>query len=207
MKRFAFTMLELVFVIIVIAILAILAMPNFNRFPLQEAAEQVAGHIRYTQHLAMVADVYDQNDSRWYEKRWQIRFPHTTIAGQAIYYYEVFSDKNKQGNSNLEEEAVDPLTHQTIGDGVTAVGTIPDDAMVNLTKRFGVTSVAGTCVIGGAYRTIGFDNLGRPYLDVYTGLYSNLLPVGGCTIILNHPDGTATIRVQQETGYVSIAYP
>ncbi len=30
MKRFAFTMLELVFVIIVIGILAVLAMPNFN---------------------------------------------------------------------------------------------------------------------------------------------------------------------------------
>ncbi|MDO9208669.1 MAG: prepilin-type N-terminal cleavage/methylation domain-containing protein, partial [Sulfuricurvum sp.] len=39
MKRFAFTMLELVFVIIVIGILAVLAMPNFNRHPLQEAAE------------------------------------------------------------------------------------------------------------------------------------------------------------------------
>ncbi len=207
MKRFAFTMLELVFVIIVIAILAILAMPNFNRHPLQEAAEQVASHIRYTQHLAMVDDVYDPTDSAWYEKRWQIRFPYTTIAGQTIYYYEVFSDKNKQGNSNLDEEAVDPLTHKTIGDGVTAVGAIPDNAMVNLTKRFGVTSVTGTCVIGGAYRTIAFDNLGRPYLDVYSGLYSNLLPVAGCTIVLNHPDGTATLTVQQETGYVSVTYP
>jgi Tfp pilus assembly protein FimT len=207
MKRFAFTMLELIFVIIVIAILAVLAMPNFNRNLLQEAAEQVAGHIRYTQHLAMNDDKFDPADPTWYEKRWQIRFPHTTIAGETIYYYEIFSDENKQGNSDLSEEAVDPLTHETIGDGVTAVAAIPDTSMVNLTKRFGVTSVTGTCVIGGAYRTVAFDNLGRPYLDVYTGTYSNIVPAGGCTIILNHPDGTATITVQQETGYVSISYP
>jgi prepilin-type N-terminal cleavage/methylation domain-containing protein len=56
MKRFAFTMLELIFVIIVIGILAVLAMPSFNKNSLAEAAEQVAGHIRYTQHLAMVDD-------------------------------------------------------------------------------------------------------------------------------------------------------
>jgi len=207
MKRSAFTMLELVFVIIVIGILAVLAMPDFKSNQLQRASEQVAAHIRYTQHLAMIDDKFDQTDATWWQKRWQIRFPHTTINGTVVYYYEVFSDNNKAGNSNLNEEAVDPLTGQTIGDGVTAVAAIPDSSLVNLTKRFGVTSVTGTCVIGGAYRTIAFDHLGRPYLDVYTGVYSNLIPTGGCTIILNHLDGTATITVQEETGFVSISYP
>ncbi|MCK9374470.1 MAG: prepilin-type N-terminal cleavage/methylation domain-containing protein [Sulfuricurvum sp.] len=207
MKRLAFTLLELVFVIIVIGILAVLAMPNFSSNPLQQAAMQVAEHIRYTQHLAMVDDKFDQTDPTWWQKRWQMRFPHTTINGIKVYYYEVFSDDNKAGNSNLNEEAVDPLTGQTIGDGVTAVATIPDTSLVNLTKRFGVTSVTGTCVLGGAYRTIAFDNLGRPYLDVYTDIYSNVVPAGGCTIVLNHPDGTATITVQEETGLVSISYP
>lgn len=207
MKRFAFTMLELVFVIIVIGILAVLAMPNFRGHPLQTAAEQVASHIRYTQHLAMVDDKFDPADPTWWETRWQIRFPHTTINGVVVYYYEVFRDENKAGNSNINEEAVDPLTRQTIGDGLNAVAAIPDKSLVNLTKRFGIESVGGTCVIGGAFPTIGFDNLGRPYLDVYTGLYENPVPAGGCTIELQHTtDGNATITIEEETGYVSVAY-
>ena len=59
MKRLAFTMLELVFVIVVIGILAALAMPNLSTSPLQQAAEEIAGHIRYTQHLAMMEDKYN----------------------------------------------------------------------------------------------------------------------------------------------------
>ncbi len=207
MKRYAFTMLELVFVIIVIGILAVLAMPDFRTNPLQQAAEQVASHIRYTQHLAMSDDKFDSNDPTWWEKRWQIRFPHTTINGVVVYYYEVFRDENKAGNSNINEEAVDPLTNQTIGDGLNAVAAIPDKSLVNLTKKFGIELVGGTCVIGGAYPTIAFDNLGRPYLDAYTGLYSNAIPTGGCTVELQHvTEGNATITIRPETGYVSVAY-
>lgn len=209
MKRFAFTMLELVFVIIVIGILAVLAMPSFNRHPLQEAAEQVAGHIRYTQHLAMVDDKFDSDDVNWSQKRWQIRFPNTTIAGESIYYYEVFSDTDKEGNSDKEEEAIDPLTRQTIGDGAQAIGSIPESAMVNLTKKFGITDVGGSCNIlsGASFRPISFDHLGRPYEGVYSGVYTNPVPSGGCTIMLKHEtDGNATITINQETGYVTVAY-
>ena len=207
MKRSAFTLLELVFVLIVIGILAVLAMPNFRGHPLQNAAEQVAAHIRYAQHLAMVDDKYDSTDDTWWMKRWQIRFPHTTINGVVVYYYEVFRDENKAGNSNLNEEAIDPLTHTTIGDGVTAVASIPEKAIVNLTKRYAITLVGGTCVIGGAFPTIVFDNKGRPYLDAYTNIYANPVPAGGCTIVLQHAtDGNATITIAEETGYVSVAY-
>jgi prepilin-type N-terminal cleavage/methylation domain-containing protein len=208
MRRFAFSLLELVFVLIVIGILAVLAMPNFNGHPLQTAAEQVAGHIRYTQHLAIMDDKYDPTDPTWWEKRWQIRFPHTLINGVNVYYYEVFRDENKAGNSNLNEEAVDPLTHETIGDGLDAVAAIPDKSLVNLTKRYGITTVTGTCVIGGAFHTLAFDSIGRPYLDVYTGLFSHQVPAAGCTLLLTHPtDGTATITIHSQTGYVSVTYP
>ncbi|MEK6659689.1 MAG: type II secretion system protein [Campylobacterota bacterium] len=206
MKK-AFTMLELVFVIVVIGILAAVVIPRTGSNRLQEAATQVLSHIRYTQHLAMVDDKYDANDATWYEKRWQIRFPHTTIAGETIHYYEVFRDENKQGNSNANEEAIDPLTRKTLGDGVTAVGSIPEDAVTNLTKKFGIDAVNGTCVIGGAYKTIAFDYLGRPYLDVYTGAYSNPVSYsnGGCTIILgNQTEGSVTIKIHPETGYACI---
>ncbi len=204
MKK-AFTMMELIFVIIVIGILAAVAIPRTGSNKLQEAATQVLSHIRYTQHLAMVDDKFDSNDPTWYEKRWQIRFPHVTIAGVDTYYYEVFRDENKAGNSNIEEEAIDPLTKKTIGDGQAAVASIADGALTNLTKGFGVVTVDGTCVIGGAYRTVAFDFVGRPYLDVYTGVFSNPVPsLNGCTIRLNDTQQSITIRVHPETGYACI---
>lgn len=199
MKRFAFTMLELVFVIVIIGILAILAMPRLDQNPLQLAAEQVAGHIRYTQHLAMVDDKYDSTDETWYEKRWQIRF----LAPGGIHYYDIFSDENKEGNSGASEEAVDPLTHERLGSGNTL--NTPSDA-VNLTGRYGITGVGGTCDKGGT-KKIGFDYMGRPYKGVGVGVYADPVPAGGCTITLQHPrEGTATITVAAETGYVTISY-
>ncbi|MFA6189885.1 MAG: type II secretion system protein [Sulfuricurvum sp.] len=199
MKRFAFTMLELVFVIIVIGILAVLAMPNFRGNPLQTAAEQVASHIRYTQHLAMVDDKFDPTDATWWKERWQIRF----LTNGATNYYDIFSDVNQGGNSDEIEEAIDPLTHERLGSGNTL--NTPNNS-VNLTDNYGITAIAGTCIIGGTNK-IGFDQLGRPYLGVSAGIFSNSVPVGGCTIILQHQtDGNATITIHPETGYVSVAY-
>lgn len=67
--RKAFTMIELVFVIVVIGILAAVIIPNTRTNPLQEAAIQLLSHIKYTQHLAMTDDTYDENDPNWYKKR------------------------------------------------------------------------------------------------------------------------------------------
>jgi len=208
MKRSAFTMLELVFVIIVVGILAVLAMPDFRSNQLQQAAEQIAAHIRYTQHLALVDDKYDTNDALWWQERWQIWFPYFTPAGgERIYYYEVFSDKNHLGNSNSDEEAIDPLTKESIGNGSATVATLSDSSTVNLTKRYGINGVGGNCIAGGAYKPIAFDSLGRPYQDVYSGVYSNSLPQTGCSIYLQHKsDGNATITIRPETGYVSVSY-
>ena len=65
MKK-AFTMLELVFVIVIIGILAVVAMPSFQRDTLQEAGNQIISHIRYTQHLAMMDDKFNPADATWF---------------------------------------------------------------------------------------------------------------------------------------------
>ncbi|MBN2895607.1 MAG: type II secretion system protein [Campylobacterales bacterium] len=99
--RRALTMIELVFVIVVIGILSAVLIPRMERDSLREAALQVASHIRYTQHLAIVDDKYipdtsfsdepavkiancqgdptintrDECHARyWYLGRWTIRF-------------------------------------------------------------------------------------------------------------------------------------
>ncbi len=119
-KKYAFTMLELVFVIVVAGILTAAIVPRFDRNNLQEAADQLISHIRYTQHLAMVDDKFlaDRNLSRfssllkskkellyWYKGRWQIYF--FNVSGETPSYsfasYTVFSDSPSGSQTHLDQ--------------------------------------------------------------------------------------------------------
>lgn len=211
MKRFAFTMLELIFVIVIIGILTVLAMPSFNRNPLAEATEQLANHIRYTQHMAMVDDRFDVNDARWYIENWQLEFKRTTSP--ASIYYEIYSDRNHQGNSDNNESALDPVSAQPL-DG--------NNDITDLTKQFGVTAVSfsASCHAGtsSAIGELSFDNFGRPYYYITgnasdtgqppsTNMYMYLLKQA-CTITLTGDGGrTSQVIVEPETGYVRTVIP
>ena len=78
MKK-AFTLLELVFVIVLIGILAATIIPNTKTNPAAEAAIQLQSHIRYAQHLAMMDDKFGSSTS-WYKNLWQIAFTGNTYS-------------------------------------------------------------------------------------------------------------------------------
>ena len=216
MKK-AFTMLELVFVIVIVGILSYFVSSSFQRNPLREAADQVVSHIRYTQHLAMIDDKFDPNDARfkanpnysashngeWYKEFWRMRF--YTVSG--IVYYVVFTDKDRNGNVDTTthtEPAIDPLSSKYL-----FVGNTPSDPKNNnkmdLTTTFGITSVTATCDTG--YLDFFFDNLGRPYVNSvaanpapYSGLLRN-----DCNITLANATQNVTITIVPETGYTYIS--
>ena len=209
MKRYAFTMLELVFVIIVIGILAVLAMPSFNSNQLEQAAEQVASHIRYTQHLAMTDDKYDPTDATWYRERWQIRFRRLMSENG----YVIFSDSvNTQRNADNAEIAIDPLSGERMnGFDRWDVG--------NLSASYGIlgTNVGvvqscftadGSLVTANA-GVFAFDHLGRPYSGVSNaGTTTQYRMVSDCNLTLTDNTGQrAIITVRADTGYVSVFYP
>lgn len=206
MKRFAFTMLELVFVIIVIGILAVLAMPNFTTNPLQQAAEQVASHIRYTQHLAMTDDKFDPSDPTWWRERWQIRF--RLLTGERGYV--IFSDRNQNRNTNQanpQEIAVDPATGEFMNGFLNF-------SVANLTQQYGITNIINSCqtddntLVATNLGAIVFDEMGRPYSGVSDANNpTQYILVADCNITLVHQsDGNATISITPETGYVSVRY-
>lgn len=192
MKK-AFTMLELVFVIVVIGILAAVVIPRIGSNKLQEAAIQVASHIRYTQHLALVDDKFDAGDATWHREKWQIQFE----SGATEVGYVIYSDRNQGGAADNTERAIDPLSRKTISE---------DSDVANLKKKYGITQVQfdATCR-GGTTGELSFDFLGRPYfhLTSTSNNYENLL-TANCDITLTSSEGNAYVRVHPETGYACV---
>jgi len=218
MKK-AFTMLELVFVIVVIGILAAAIIPSTRTNPLQEAAIQVLSHIRYTQHLAMMDDKYDATDANWYKKRWQILFSANGSSGGTM-GYTVFSDTSgtSSGNPDEIEIAINPSNpSQRMTGGQTSTASLDIDNAgfvgvnkLNIGRSYGVAGLtfSASCSTAGSTR-MTFDHMGRP---IQSNLSSNTQAYDGndliqadCDILLTHSSGDSlTIRVQEETGYSCI---
>ena len=184
----AFTMLELIAVILIVAILSIIMIPRFSDSKLREAADQIMSHIRYTQHLAMMEDKYISNPSLsaeetnlkktkntkyWYKSYWEIMF-HTSGAESPT--YSIFSDSPTSGTTgsgvaaydgnprNADKVAIDPANQLKMCGLSHTTSSIPEDKIdtsLRLGKKYGITSltVSNNC---NSHRFL-FDAIGRPF--------------------------------------------
>lgn len=219
MKK-AFTMIELVFVIVVVGILSYFVSAGFQRNTLREAADQLVTHIRYTQHLAMMDDKFSPNDPTWYQTRWQIRF--STAGG--VQSYAIMSDINSDGNPNASvggiiEVAKDPVNpiQYLIGTPTTSFfnNTKPEfmNQKLDLTSTYGVTiiTVAGGGTGSNANRIL-FDSMGRPYrgdtnagnAGVIASPVDRVATTAMTITLTDNSSNTIVIRIEPETGYTHI---
>ena len=225
----AFSMLELVFVIVVIGILAATIIPQTKTNPLQEAAIQLASHIKYTQHLAMMDDRYDTshkdagtNKVIWYKERWQLVFT-SSIDSDGKEAYTIFSDRlgDSTGEPNVGEIAKNPENSKQLMTGGYSGADVLDyndpdfEGMkkLNLGNAYNVTSV----LLGGGcqanWKRISFDHLGRPFQGRQSSMIS-AYNIGStqrlirtvCTVTLNDGSDNAVISIEPETGYVNTTF-
>jgi prepilin-type N-terminal cleavage/methylation domain-containing protein len=188
-NKHAFTMMELVFVIVVVGILSALIAPNFQRNTTREAADQIISHIRYTQHLAMMDDKYDPTNHNWYKNRWSIDLNSTA--------YSISCERFKNDNTNSGTlYAKNPLNQDQ---NLSSSGT----KELDVNKEYGIT-IVNNC---SSNKRIFFDNMGRPYdaNTTATAPQQNLIQ-GICTIVLSNGNvgEDITIQLHPETGYVNI---
>ncbi len=177
MKK-AFTLLELVFVLVVIGILAAVILPRTSADSAVEAALELQSSIRYTQHLAMQDDKFDATDNTWFRNRWQIVFNGNT--------YSIVSD-------NGTNFAQDPSN------------TSNELQNIDLGAKYNVSVALGG---GCANETIiSFDHYGRPIVgdlsDDATAYVNGQLLNSTCTITLSSGGQTPVVlELMKETGYV-----
>jgi Tfp pilus assembly protein FimT len=211
----AFTMIELIFIIIVIGILAAVIIPRSRDTRLREAADQIVSHIRYTQHLAMMNDVFDPTDNIWYRERWQMKFEQD--AGS--WTYTIFSDEDKDGNANITEIARNPQDSSRRLTGIVSpLHGVTENLItkdLNIGTTYGIRGANGIVFAdckNDNDRVIFFDYLGRPmsgkpigqgqsYNNAY--LITSTAPL--CTItITDTSGGSLRVTIQPETGFARI---
>jgi len=223
----AFTMLELVFVIVIVGILSASIIPRMSSEPLYEAAIQLVSHIRYTQHLALNDDKYDwelntaNNEADWYQARWQLIFSKS-VSTDGEYSYTIFSDASgkKTGNpdyTSLEQTEIarDPANaKKLLSGGFSSTFNWKNhyaNTNLNIGKTYGVIDLK---LSGGCSNSrISFDHLGRPMRgdwayqsSPYGALsYRRLIKYNTpCIITLKDTEDIVKIQILPESGYTCI---
>lgn len=205
----AFTMIELVFVIVVLGILASLAIPRLERDIRQEAADNILSAIRYTQQLALTDNKTDPFDLNWQKEFWTIRF---SLDGDGRYFYTVSSNTDHGTNVSIDEAAIDPTNGKYL---YTSDSTIDENESphIFLGKKFGIddadfTNCQTTANGSNTSKHIAFDHLGRPHKGVFitaTNDYRTVMS-DNCTITFSFEGSSEdlSIHIEKETGYAFI---
>ena len=208
MKK-AFTMIELIFIIVVVGILAAVAIPRIDRDNLIELVDQVTTHIRYTQQLAMMDNVYDGNEADWYKNYWRIDFRNAESGSAAGWRYNVYKNTKDDGGPNsLNKIAVDPQNprkHLTSG---FARQNYPADRInkkLDLKNTYDIQDITFEGCGDLRNQTIAFDSKGRPHGAPQNAgnPYDKVLHTPCIITFTDSGDRSIQIAVQPETGFIS----
>ena len=215
----AFTMVELIIVIITLAILATYSIPRIKRDTRSEAINHILTMIRYTQNLALHDDMHLKNNSNWQKRFWS--FEIKKCANSTGLYYAIGTDNDMQGAIDKEESAIDPSNSKyTFWYGLKACPKNTTDALsdevspnIFITQKYGIKEVNfKNCAIYKDKKTtssnkrIGFDNFGRYYKSYSSNSTPNNsgIGVGNCKIEFKFIDNSInpfTILVSKESGF------
>jgi len=213
----AFTLFELIIVITIISILSFTIIPKINDNSLYNAANQVLFHIRYTQHLALIDNVFDPYDENWFKKRWQIQF-HSKVGDNISWSYTIYKDISLSGNANSKKElAKNPMNRNKLLSGGFHSLAVEDDDFtksMRLGNYYGIEKIKfKNCKYekNGKLRScrsmrIAFNYDGSPYCsNIKTAKNSVERKLATqCKIEIYKLNKKITIAIEPETGFAHI---
>ena len=229
MKK-AFTLVELVFVVVVIGILAFALWPAKQPIQALAAARQIVAHIRYTQHLALNDDKFATHTDAggtgnsiaidWYKRLWRITFSNLTadkdckIGGwRYAVYQNISKDLSDKGqpNGTIEAARNPAQAGKVLSACYSGLSTNTSDEL-NLSQTYKIKNIDfSEFAEGGKIQGIIFDELGRAYpRGDFSQAYNNgkKFKLGNNSygrIKLSAKDRSkANILVFAETGYACV---
>lgn len=209
-NKSAFTMIELVFVVVVLGILASLAIPRMERDFRQEAGDNILSAIRYTQHLALMDNKTNPASATWQRSYWSFGTQACSDAGGLFYY--VGSDTNMGTNISNNEAAIDPENGLPMlgSNAQPCANAVQAGSSKNifLSKQYGINNVIWAACNPGAGQHIAFDHMGRLHINIRAaGNNYATYTAQVCTIGFSFTDPAIAplrITIQPETGYAQI---
>lgn len=179
MKNKAFTIVEIILVIVIFGIIISIAKFYYKDNLFLKGVEQILNDIKYVRYLSLLQDnfkskEFDNAKREWFKAKWQIYFIKSKSATNNELTYTIFLDKNGDGNANLgktnqnidREIAVNILNSKKLMNsgqsGVINKDDIKATKRFNIEKTYGITKVEflGSCK--GTTRIV-FDDLLRIY--------------------------------------------
>ena len=179
MKK-AFTLVELIFVVVVIGILAFSLWPKKQPIQALAAARQIVAHIRYTQHLALNDDKFathtdtggtDSIAKDWYKRLWRITFSSSEVDKKCksdcwryAVYQNIAGDLSDSGQPNGANEAArNPAqAGKVLSACYSGLSTNTSDEL-NLGQTYKIETIDFSQFAGRGIQGIIFDELGRAY--------------------------------------------
>ena len=162
MNNRAFTLLEIIIVILLITLLYSLFVPKNQINKLNEITNRLSLYITYTRFKALIEDKFDEDDSLWHKKRWTIKFFRCRDENDGI-YFSIYSDKNKSGHPGSEDSLKDPLTKKYIYSSNYCKENNLNSKYVLLTKAFDISSVELSCNDTTSLGQLSFGVDGKVY--------------------------------------------
>ena len=227
-RKNAFTMIELIVVLVVLGIIAANSIPRLKRDTRTEAINHMLSAIRYTQYLALHDTKHRRDDSRWQKSFW--RFQVYKCSANSGLYYMIGTDIDLNRALNRSETAVDPSNGKfTFWNSSIPCPKNNNDALNNdvspnifITQKYGINDVNfESCSIytgqqsSSTAKHIGFDGFGRPHKS-FIGRYDYQGAIrpnhwgitrGNCRITFKFEDTSIkpfTIVIENETGYAYV---
>lgn len=222
MKK-AFTLIEVIFIIVVVGILSTIAISRFNSKDLLRGAEMVARDIEYVKHLAVIDDNRVPNDMLQTHNNnnnfWAITF--IGIGGDPK--MSIFKYTNPSINyGTVQTAVVDYLDKEKFltltvrngkDDDIIDGSVIKTSPRVYLKKTYGIKLINNDkCLVdnrgGGksSINTILFNEEGVPYVANSNGgifyYFQKLTEI--CTFKIHAGSDTKCIDIYPETGYVKV---
>jgi len=213
-NKSAFTLIELVFVIVVLGILAALAIPRLDRDIRQAAADNIVSALRYTKHMALIDNKTDPRTNTyatgdWQKTFWALRFTVSNTDIDAT-YYTVATDNNRNGSIAKIESAIDPSNGKYFYNSSGSFSSIASDESPNIFigHKYGIDSIGFSGGCSSTNKHVAFDYFGR----LHNGIGSATNDFGtyqsqDCNITLGFQStgvDNISIIIEKQTGHIYI---